>query len=262
MPSGSSPPTSAPADPLDGTSSVPGVDLPRQARSRETFDRIVGTAWALLAEGGSAGVTVQEVVRRAEVGVGSFYARFDGRDALLLYLHDRLWSDAERWWRAFLAPDRWSGVSVGGLVGEVTRVLVRSHFRREAHLRAFWSRAVAHPAEEIMERTAEWDATFVVAVSDLLETRRDAVGHPDPSRAARLGAFQLLSTLRGHLFFPDSVALDRPLTLRELILELTRAWMGYLDAGPPPASYREILDTAAALSRPPRKPESPGPASL
>lgn len=247
----------APDVPDDDTSLPPGVTLPRQARSRETFERILAAAWELLAEGGTDAVTVQEVVRRAEIGVGSFYARFEDRDALILYLHHRLWEDAERWWRAFLAPERWEGFGVGEVVGEVGRVLVRTHFQREPELRAFWSRAVAHPAERIMERTAEWDAAFVESMAALLEPRADAMGHPDPGRAIRLGAFQLLSTLRGHLFFPDSVALESPLSVRDLILEVSRAYLGYLEAGPVPTSYRRLLRTAAELPPPPSSSSRP-----
>lgn len=249
-PVGGTPPAPIPDPDAAG---VPGVTLPRQARSRESFRRMLEAAWELLALGGTEGVTVQEVVRRADVGVGSFYARFESREALLLYLHDRLWSDAERWWAAFLAPDRWRGRSPAVVVGEVSRVLVRTHFRREAHLRAFWARAVAHPAERLMERSAEWDALFVDGMGRLLDARADAVGHPEPARAGRLGAFHLLATLRGHLFFPDSVAVPGLLTLEDLIVETIRAYLGYLGVDGGPDRYRELLRASADLPPPPTR---------
>ena len=253
MPSSSAPPAptgsdashDAPADPptdaAAGEAPLPGVHPPRQARSRATFRSLVAAARELMAEGGMDAVTVQEVVRRADVGVGSFYARFDGRDALVRYLHHELWSDAGRWWRRYLEPERWEDVPLPVVVGEVTRVLVRSHFAREVELRAFWIESLTRPADRIMERTAESDAAVVEGLARLVDRRSDAVGHPRPERAARLGAFQLLTTLRGHLLFPDSLSVEGGYSLRELVLELARALLAYLEAPPPPRSYADLL---------------------
>lgn len=243
-PSSASTSSPAPSASPQADDPLPGVHPPRQARSRATFERIVAAARALMAEGGMDAVTVQEVVRRADVGVGSFYARFDGREALVRYLHDELWSDAGRWWRRYLDPGRWRGASVAAVVGEVSRVLVRSHFVREVELRAFWIESLSRPADRIMERTAESDAAFVEGLARLLDERRDEVGHPRPERAARLGAFQLLTTLRGHLLFPDSLSVDGGYTLRELILELARGLLTYLEAGPGFATYDDLLEAS------------------
>ncbi|MFP3948327.1 MAG: hypothetical protein ACLFWG_06325, partial [Longimicrobiales bacterium] len=188
---------------------------------------------------------VQEVIRRAGVGAGSFYARFDGRESLIRYLHEAEWGEGGRWWREYLDPARWEGWSLPALVGEIVRVLVRTHFAREPTLRALWTRAVARPADGIMERTAEWDAGFVEAVARLVGDRSEEIGHPGPERAARLAAFQLLTHLRGHLFFPDSLVLDGHFPLEELILELTRAVLGYLQADGAPASYGALVRASA-----------------
>ena len=225
--------------------SMEGVRLPRQSRSRETFQNLLDSARDLMAEGGIEAVTVQDVIRRAGVGAGSFYARFDGRETLIRYLHEVEWGEGGRWWSDYLSPARWEGWPLAALVGEIVRVLVRSHFAREPVLRALWTRAVSRPADGIMERTAEWDARFVEAVGRLITDRREEIGHPNPERAARLAAFQLLTHLRGHLFFPDSLVLDGHFPLEELILELTRSVLGYLQSDQAPASYRELIRASA-----------------
>lgn len=223
-------------------SPVPGVHPPRQKRSRVTFERIVAAARELSAERGVDAVTVKDVLHRADVGAGSFYARFDGREALIRYLHADLWADGGRRWRAYLAPDRWAGLGLPAVVGEVVRVLVRSHFRTELELRGFWIGALSRPAGPAMERAAEWDDAFVEGFGRLLEHHRDEIGHPRPERAARLAAFQLLVTLRGHVLFPDSFSPGGGgFSVRDLILELTRAALAYLEAGPPPDTYAQLL---------------------
>jgi hypothetical protein len=94
--------------------------------------------------------------------------------------------DAGRWWRRFLDPERWRGAPVAAVVGEVSRVLVRTHFAREVELRAFWIQALSSPAERILERTAEWDAAFVDGLARLLEERSGELGHPRPDAAQYL----------------------------------------------------------------------------
>ena len=69
--------------------------LPKQHRSRRTLQRIARAALELIAQNGVEGTTVGAIVRRAGSSVGSFYARFDGKGDLLLYLDERIWEAAE-----------------------------------------------------------------------------------------------------------------------------------------------------------------------
>jgi len=63
--------------------------LPRQARSRVTFDAIVEACARILDESGLDGVTTTAVAERAGVSVGSLYEFFPGRDAILATLAER-----------------------------------------------------------------------------------------------------------------------------------------------------------------------------
>ena len=59
------------------------VRPPVQARSRRTLARILDASLTLLGERGRDGLTVQDIVSRAGTSVGSFYARFSGKEDLL-----------------------------------------------------------------------------------------------------------------------------------------------------------------------------------
>lgn len=158
-----------------------GVRPPRQERSRRTLDRIAEAALDLLAERGRAGTTVQEIVDRAGSSVGSFYARFDGKDGLLRYLEERVRREAgERWDRALaeVAPVE------GGLdetVGAVVRLLVDVHAIR----------AGGGPAP--MASSPGGDGPFGVGpdfqvrvrsdLARLLLAHRDRIDHPEPEAA-------------------------------------------------------------------------------
>jgi AcrR family transcriptional regulator len=74
--------------------------LPRQQRSRTTFDAIVEACARLLAERGLAGVTTNAIAERAGVSIGSLYEFFPNREAILAVLTERrlaaLRADVER----------------------------------------------------------------------------------------------------------------------------------------------------------------------
>ncbi len=59
---------------------------PRQARSRETVDAILGAAAQVFAAQGYAGTTTNHIAARAGVSIGSLYEYFPSKDALLVAL--------------------------------------------------------------------------------------------------------------------------------------------------------------------------------
>lgn len=68
---------------------------PKQARSRQSFEKTIEAALALLEEHGSDDFTLADVSARAEVSIGSIYARFDGKDELLRVAHGRKMDDID-----------------------------------------------------------------------------------------------------------------------------------------------------------------------
>ncbi len=71
------------------------VQPPAQDRSERTFFRFLDAAEALLSERHWHEVSVQEIVKHADASVGSFYNRFNDKEALLHCLDDRLGRECE-----------------------------------------------------------------------------------------------------------------------------------------------------------------------
>lgn len=101
-----------------------GIRPPQQERSRRTLDRIAQAAVDLLAERGPAATTVQDIVERAGSSVGSFYARFDGKEDLLRYLDQRRWREARERWDQALAEAEPADGGLDGAVEVVVRLLL------------------------------------------------------------------------------------------------------------------------------------------
>lgn len=187
----------------------------------------------LIAESGLEEATVQRILERSGAGAGTFYARFDGRDALLTYLATRFWSDAEEGWDKVLAPDRWSAASAEEVIVQFTRTLVLWTRAHGALLRAFLVHAMTQADLSPLERTVELDNTVADRLSDLLLMRGDDLTHPDPERAIRLATLQVFATLRSRVIFAWGDREDG-IEDEDLASELAAAFMGYL--GTPRAS--------------------------
>jgi AcrR family transcriptional regulator len=171
----------------------PWIRAPRQARSEETLWRFLHATEALLAERDFADISVDDIVERAGRTVGSFYARFDDKLAVLRVLSERDWAVARRAADRFLAVDRWRDVPLGEVVHQLGGRLV--HRAR-----------TATPALRTAARYATIDDGFrddrrssLLHVIDrfraVVVDHADEVDHPDPGAAAELALLAMFGLL-------------------------------------------------------------------
>ena len=186
---------------------------PKQARSRRTLERIVTAGLALLEEGGPEAVTVQAVVKKARSSVGSFYARFRGKEDLLEHLRERVRASAEAEWSETIDAESWEQSLEGGVARAVDLLL-------EARISAV-DRLVA---------AAEDDEPMRMALSELagrLLDRREEITHPDPERAVRIALAAVLGVAQ---HTPKGEA---PETESEVLrAECVQLLLGYLASRP------------------------------
>ena len=195
----------------------PHLIPPKQSRSRRTLERIVAASLELLATEGPDGLTVHRVVERADSSVGSFYARFKGKDDLLDYLGERLWSEALERWNTLLASQDWSAYELAGLVQASVELLVDAQRSRSAYLRAIDRAAGAR-----QNAYGRFRDDVVDGVVELLLHRRSEIVHDDPARAVWIG-------LRGVVGIIDADARETTRLEREtLVDECSTLLYGYL----------------------------------
>ncbi len=203
----------------------------------------MSAAESLLAEEGVDATTVKAVMTRSGVGPGSFYARFDGREALLAHLRDKFWKDIRRDWSAFATEEAWAEADLPALAGEVVRRLVRGYGRHEGRIRASLVHALRRPAGEAMEQTVSLDELVMDRLTLLFVSHQ-----PDESRV-RLALLQLLATLQVLVLFPDATPLPARFSEEDLILESTRNLLAALGADAAPTTYAELLQRSSAVYR-------------
>jgi len=203
---------------------------PKQARSRRTLDRIAHAALELMEEGGVERATVAAVVERAGASVGSFYARFAGKDELIRYLQDRIWSEARDRWNAALEAQDWGPLSMEAVVEGVVRLILRS-FRSDYHQREVLGRE-RRQDEEGARRVFEFHQHILSTVTPLFLAHREEITHPDPEWAIRLGYRFAVGAIREILELEGAVGVvDGAATAEAIVPELARAWIAYLGAG-------------------------------
>lgn len=204
------------------------ITPPRQARSQETYDRILDALEALLETRRFEEITVRELVKRSGTSTGSFYARFPTKQTLLPALYDRhdaaLHSaSAER--RRRDEPDE---ATLEAAVRGIMQRVVERMLRKRWFMRAVSLHARQHP-ELITDETRRRRNDLHAEWRGQLLRHRDRITHPDPERAVAYGLFMTVTACREKLAFGDAPhAASFELDPDRLVEESARALLAYL----------------------------------
>lgn len=182
------------------------VKPPRQPRSRKTLERIVRAGIEILTRDGPAAVTIQDVVTRARSSVGSFYARFGGKEDFLAYLEERIREEDVARWADAVRRRAWHGQTLSGAVARAVEVLA------EAAREGLGSGDTAGPDLAARRRARE---ELLETLEAQLSAHREEIGHEDPELAVRLGLAALNGLLANGLGRAAGDRAAEATTLRE-----------------------------------------------
>src|SRR5436190_22104168 len=96
----------------------PLLTRPKRADARRNYDKVLAAAREAFAEGGEA-TALEEIARRAGVGIGTLYRNFPNRQALLEALYVGEVEQVCRSAEAYADADPWEALRgwIGQLVG-------------------------------------------------------------------------------------------------------------------------------------------------
>jgi AcrR family transcriptional regulator len=162
------------------------VKAPCQQRSRDSQERILRAAEALIKSKGFEALTTAEVVRRSRTSIGTLYARFGDKTALLHAVQDRVQTREEAVMRARLANVDWEALS---LEETVRRLLEIKRIATEGDDRLFEA-FVVHGATDPVVRAQGYrhKATIEGLEVEILMRHAGQIGHSDPEVAARVAS--------------------------------------------------------------------------
>ncbi len=207
------------------------VNAPQQARSQKTLERLLDAAEALIREDGLEAVTVPAVVKRAGSSVGSFYARFPDKNALLETLHQRACVQTIATADRILDPALWEGRTLEEIVHATVAFSVRLFGSRRSVMTAFHRALGSDPAYG--ERRARNGVELAKRVLALFVIHRDRIGHPAPETAIPMVLRMVTATLEQRNAFAAAQVREVDVDDEILAQELERMVLAYLDVRAP-----------------------------
>ena len=170
---------------------------PKQTRSREALERVIETATSLLDEAGLEGFAIHEISRRANVSIGSIYARFASREDLLRVVQVRVLDEIHQEQIKITDESHWEGLALQATVRGFIHEYALSLERHAVALRSFMSLASSDPVIAKMGKSAYGE--LEARVHQLLLKHEKEIRHPDPQFAVELCFRIAYSALARHL---------------------------------------------------------------
>ena len=204
---------------------------PLQARSQQTLESILDAAEALLREKNFGDISVSEIILRAGASTGSFYARFESKDALLPALYKRYNRNLPDRLRPLEQQLREGPLTLPLFCRIIVDVFADSFEERPNLMRAMVlhaRRTGTEVAVYLPERSKLHDQLVALFVPF-----HSQIPHPDKRAAVRAGLFFAVTSLREYLLFPDApFATATQLSAERLKVEAAHALWAYLTMEP------------------------------
>jgi AcrR family transcriptional regulator len=162
------------------------VKQPCQQRSRDSLERILKSAEALIRAKGYEALTIAEVVRRSHTSTGTLYARFPDKTALLYAIHERVLDREEEELQARLAEVDWDALSLEETVRRLVAIKCELAKGTEKLYEAF---VVSGAADRVVRQRGYRNKAFEEDLEvQILLKHADKIGPERAERAARIAS--------------------------------------------------------------------------
>jgi AcrR family transcriptional regulator len=172
---------------------------PKQQRSRQSFDRVLDAAAALLAEGGLPSLTIAAVSRRSRTSVGSIYCRVRSKSDLVRAVQARVLVQMDQEWSAIVNRLRRRSLTLAELVPALVREQALFLKRHAPLLNAFIERAPHDLVVRSVGRRYYQQAALDFRL--LLLERHAEFRHPKPEHAVAMCHTVVYGALARYLGF-------------------------------------------------------------
>jgi AcrR family transcriptional regulator len=207
--------------------------VPKQQRSRESYERVLAATQRLLTEEKGADFTLADVSRESGVSVGGIYGRFENRMALILEVqlraNDVMVEECAAGIARAIAAARDGRDLMRRLVVESAESLRRHRDIIKAIVDA--SLADAQIAQEGLHAYARQLELFRTA----LLARRDEIAHPEPEQAIEFCFLSIYEIVASHFGFGRRKSAEDA-QWAQLLAQLQHLCVAYLTTPPDPAA--------------------------
>lgn len=190
------------------THSSDGLRPPKQDRSRETLERILGATEELLGAKEFADISIGEIVEQAGSSVGAFYKRFENKEALLPHLMERILRNQNRAIHEHILDRDWTGKGLRERLGTLLTTSLMAGRQNGGLLRAIVVRQFLDPHSMSDRECEESERQFGLLVEWLGQCAEE-IRHPNSELAVRMSLMMTVFAIHQRVLSPTSPRFDR-----------------------------------------------------
>ncbi len=205
------------------------LNPPHQRRSQATLNRLLDAAEALLNERAWEDITVSDIVLEAKSSVGSFYARFPSKEALVVALLDRYHEEMRGFFEDSTQLAEWDTHSLPVRARRLIEEVVSVCRRKRGLLRLRLQQRLSTP-DSISTTEPDHDAYFVDELARLFETCRQEIKADDYRKVLRFALRMVDGVAIAAIALSDISGSYGLVDDETLVGELTTAFVAYLQA--------------------------------
>jgi AcrR family transcriptional regulator len=194
----------APSASFEGVPTDRQTRPPQQARSRASLERALQAGVEVVAEGDWNAFTTAEICRRAKVAVGSLYARFPTKEALILAVQDRILEQLGVEEQAIFDGGGWSELDAEQTIARGVRGVIETVHRNGVTIAMLMSYSATNLDVQLHGSASA--QRFGEAFERKLLEHRAAFSHPNPELAVTVATRLLFDTLARRVSSPAQLS--------------------------------------------------------
>jgi AcrR family transcriptional regulator len=168
---------------------------PQQARSRESFRKLMKAAQEVLGQHGLEGATIPRIAQHAGLTPGAIYRRFPDKEALLETVIIRILERQDERLRMMFTPDMARQIPLAVFVEQLINNMLISYRANAGLLRALRQFAQGRDHTSFYRKVTRLEMRSYQYLVELFLEHRKEVKHPDPKTAVSFALMILISTL-------------------------------------------------------------------
>jgi AcrR family transcriptional regulator len=204
---------------------------PQQARSRESFRKLMKAAAEVLGQHGLEGATIPRIAQHAGLTPGAIYRRFPDKDALIETVILRILERQDERLRMMFTPDMARQIPLAVFAEQLINNMLVSYRANAGLLRALRQFAQGRDHTSFYRKVTKLEMQTYEYLVELFLVHRKEIKHPDPKTAVSFALLMLISTLVELILVDHDMKTWQTVIPRDdqsLKSELLRSFLRYL----------------------------------
>lgn len=202
------------------------LNAPQQARSRDSWNRVLEAGERILESSGYKGFTIGAVCREASVSVDAIYARVSGKDALFLAVYENALAEMAVGQDALDDYPMLDALPIDELVRRAVTVVAEIFLKRAGFVRSIV--LLSGSNEAVRQHGSEWTRELGHRFSRLMERRSSEIPHADARFAVDACFRTVFASIAIHIAYGSDYVSDETLTDEQFVHELCETAVRYL----------------------------------